>query len=252
MAYQMLAHSIRMLWANLGNAARVSIIPLIAMYASFAVIGVLIFATGGGGEPSVAMIILGGLLAFAAVFFFTAWMAVNWHRFILLEEYPQGWFPKWHADQIKGYAGKMVLLMLFFLVIMIPFGLVFGILFGGLGVVSEGAAAVVLVIAILAFIPLVLWLTFRLSAMLPGAAVSNSLGLMQAWTATSSHSGLIFRFAMLYFLFVLVVQVVLAIVQLIPIIGFLLTIPVSWFLYVLGFSVMTTVYGVAIERRELT
>jgi hypothetical protein len=43
------------------------------------------------------------------------WVAVTWHRYVLLEESPQGWIPRWNKKDSLAYFLKSLKLMLLFL-----------------------------------------------------------------------------------------------------------------------------------------
>ncbi|MEM0930754.1 MAG: hypothetical protein AAGI89_15820 [Pseudomonadota bacterium] len=201
-----------------------------------------------GGLFFVAILIL-----FLIAMVFLAWIAISWHRFILLEEYPTGWLPPFRLAEIKAYVVKLVLLTLVFLAIMaIP-----ALLLGGIGAMvgsAEAAAGPVLLVfaAIFILIPVFLWISFRLSSVLPAAAVARPMGIGEAWRQTESHSGTIFLFALAYLGVSIAIQIVVSILGLVPIVGIAIAIFGSWFTTILGFSALTTVYGVAIEGRELT
>ena len=94
MGWDIVRHSFAMLFRNFGNALRISVGPiLIALVAGFLILGV--FGSNldalpqdieqGQLPPEIAFAVLLILLLFI---FVSAWIAVAWHRFILLEDYP--------------------------------------------------------------------------------------------------------------------------------------------------------------------
>ncbi|MEM1237003.1 MAG: hypothetical protein AAGI10_08540 [Pseudomonadota bacterium] len=265
MAFSMMSHALRMLWANLGNAARVSVVPIILMYVVLGVVGGGAFMLAGGPEAFDSFDQTGqlsgggGALLFFAIFglffiamAFFAWVAISWHRFILLEEYPQGWLPPFRWTEIKGYVWKLILLSLVFMVIAFIPMFVIGIMAGVAGEGGSALAGVLLVAVVVVLIPAFLWISFRLSSVLPATAIEKPMGLGEAWRATQSHSGTIFWFGLVYVGVSLVIQLALGLLGLIPVLGIVATIFGSWFTTILGFSALTTVYGVAVEGRELT
>ncbi|MEL7301112.1 MAG: hypothetical protein AAFM92_12080 [Pseudomonadota bacterium] len=262
MAVSMMSHALRMLWANLGNAARVSVVPLLLMYLAIIVVGGGGFlAIGGAGmfDPSAQAAspgagvgfgaVLLGLVVFGIAIVFMSWVAISWHRFVLLEEYPQSWMPPFRGEEIRSYVGKLILLsFVYFLIALLPIFIV-GMVASGAG---EGAGVILGAAALLVLVPVFLWISFRLSSVLPAAAVAKEMGIGEAWRETQSHSGTIFWFGLCYVAVVIGIQIVVAFLGLIPILGFLISIAGSWFVTILGFSALTTVYGVAVEGRELT
>ncbi|MEL6914336.1 MAG: hypothetical protein AAFP13_07520 [Pseudomonadota bacterium] len=262
MAISMMSHALRMLWANLGNAARVSVVPLLLMYAVILVVGGGgVFAVGGGpmmtGDvPSAGLgagaglgFFLIGLVVFVVAITGMSWVAISWHRFVLLEEYPSGWMPPFRGAEIRTYVGKLILLSLvYFLIAIVPIFVV-GAVASGAG---EAAGVILGIVGVVVLLPVFLWISFRLSSVLPAAAVDKEMGIGEAWHETQSHSGTIFWFGLCYLAVVIGIQIVVGILGLIPILGFIISIVGSWFVTILGFSALTTVYGVAVEGRELT
>ncbi|MEM1373490.1 MAG: hypothetical protein AAGF78_03800 [Pseudomonadota bacterium] len=274
MAFSMMSHAVRMLWANLGHAARVSVVPLLLMYL-FIIVALTFYvmtdesivafveeyARIGGLDPSnpppeitapelpglTVMMVFMGILFFFIVMAFMAWVAIAWHRFILLEEYPEGWFPAFRWDEIVEYVWKLVLLSFVYgLVALIPI-LTFAIIGTGMG-----TGAGIAVLSVILLFPIFMWLSFRLSIVLPSAAVSRRMALGEAWRVTEPHSGTIFWFGVIYLGVTIGIQIVVAIFGFVPILGALASLFGSWFTTILGFSALTTVYGVAVEGREPT
>ena len=273
MAFSMMSHALRMLWANLGNAARVSVVPIILMYVVLIVLGGgVFFAMGMGGmfdgsdvtsdvftgveEGDPAFGFFGFLTIFAmflVAMVFLAWIAISWHRFILLEEYPSGWVPPFRWEEIKSYVWKLIVLSFVFMILTLIPALVIGFALSAADA-SDAIGASILIIAIIAIIglPIFIWISFRLSSVLPASAIGEPMGIGEAWRATATHSGTIFWFGLVYLGVSIVIQIVISILGLIPILGLLVAIFGSWFTTILGFSALTTVYGVAVQGREPT
>ena len=273
MAFSMMSHALRMLWANLGNAARVSVVPIILMYVVLMVLGGgVFFAMGMGGmfdgsdvtsdvftgveEGDPAFGFFGFLTAFALfliAMIFLAWVAISWHRFILLEEYPSGWIPPFRWDEIKSYVWKLILLSFVFMIIaLIPALLITTAMATAGSTDAIGASVLVVALLVIIGMPIFLWISFRLSSVLPASAIGEPMGIGEAWRATASHSGTIFWFGLVYLGVSIVIQIVISVLGIIPILGLLVAIFGSWFTTILGFSALTTVYGVAVQGREPT
>lgn len=274
MAFSMMSHAVRMLWANLGHAARVSVVPLILMYLFIIVVLTFYVMTDetivafieeyarlGGLDPSnpppeitapelpglTVMMVFMAVLFFFIVMAFMAWVAIAWHRFILLEEYPEGWFPTFRWDEIVEYVWKLVLLSFVYgLVAFLPL-LAIAIIGGGAGAGLGGVE-----FALLLLMPVFMWLSFRLSIVLPSAAVSRRMALGEAWRVTQPHSGTIFWFGVIYLGVTLGIRLAIALLGIVPVVGVAASIFGIWFTTILGFSALTTVYGVAVEGREPT
>ena len=275
MAFAMMSHAVRMLWANLGNAARVSVLPLLLMYVFIFVVltfyvmtdeTIVAFLEGyaelGGLDPSnpppeitapelpglTAMMVVIGFLFMFIVMAFMAWIAIAWHRFILLEEYPEGWLPSFRWDDIVEYVWKLILLSFVYAFIALVPLVTFAIIGAGMGGAGIGLSA----ISVVLLLPVFMWLSFRLSIVLPSAAVSRRMALGEAWRVTEPYSGTIFWFGVVYLGVIIVIQLALGLLGIIPVVGAIASLFGSWFTTILGFSALTTVYGVAVEGRQPT
>ena len=100
-------------------------------------------------------------------------------------------------------------------------------------------------LALLVFALAAYW---RLSASLPGAALENGAGIGDTWRATEGTLG---TFLMVTVLLVVLGVLLMGVLMLIPVIGFLIYIALQWFLTMFTLSLLTTVYGHYIEKREL-
>jgi hypothetical protein len=129
MGWQIVKHSFLMLWRNLANALKVSVGPVIlaivisglALSFSGASPAMLAYGMVSGELPASAALAL--VFVLIVMVFAFAWIAVSWHRFILLEEYP-GLLPAIANRPIWTYAGLSVLLGLVMLAALLPFAIV--------------------------------------------------------------------------------------------------------------------------------
>ncbi|MEO0486794.1 MAG: hypothetical protein AAF092_12890 [Pseudomonadota bacterium] len=260
MAWKMFTHALRMLLANLGSAARISVVPLVVVYGSLALFTFGVFSFGEAGADYGAM---PAAFGFAFVFAFVtmlafgfvlAWIAVSWHRFILLEEYPTGWFPKYRGSETWSYIGRFIILgFVLGLIWMVPGAILMGTVMSTLARTGPTVGVFVTLGAMMVVVaPVMTWLMLRFSAILPAAALGKPLGIGESWSQTAPHSGLIFRYGLFYILFGILVQLAATLLLLIPVVGQLLGLFISWFTMLLGLSIVTTVYGVAVEGREPT
>lgn len=179
LGFQVLVHAIRMVWRNRREALRIGLVPVLMMIAGF-----LVFGRGEGplwsldNALTIEEVIINGLhdeqsLALALIWIAaTIWAFVNWHRFILLSEYPQGWIPPLHRRICVRYfygAFRLVTIMVIALAI-----LIFVTALAGRGMFPfflVGAIALAYVL-------------MRLSVLLPAAAVGVDFSLGQAYLAT--------------------------------------------------------------------
>lgn len=265
MSANLLMHAVRMVLNNLSDALKASVGPFL--------VGILILMLVAGAmglplssinqigqtnstvdpttmtpEEAAAMVSLGlfSLVAMVVYIVVASWVAVTWHRFILLAEYPST-VPSMAGKPIGAYIGRSIVLGLLLVVIAIPVFLVFGLLAGPLMAASPllfGGLIGVLLGGILGFF----WL--RLGLTLPATAIGEKLGIKDSWSQTGPMSSVIFGVALLLMLlnFVIGLPGQLAGQNLV---GALLGIAASWFTLMVGVGILTTLYGHIVEGREL-
>ncbi|MFY0620400.1 MAG: hypothetical protein JXQ89_01755 [Pelagimonas sp.] len=172
------------------------------------------------------------------------WVMVNWHRYVILEEYPSGWVPPFHADRVLGYLGRILLLALVMFVVMIPIGI-------GAAVFAAIAPPLALVFMAVAYIAVII-LMYRLVVIMPAAAIGKPIGLRDALEATKGANLDIAVLLVTLFLANFAVQIVGGlIVFLVPVVG-IVALAVCGFIFALtGVSVLTTFYGHYIEGRPI-
>lgn len=251
---EIFVHSIKMVLKNLTQALQISVVP--ALIGGVLVLGLFYLfdipfeefnsETTGYPEGVTPGSFFGFLLSLIAVVFgVMLWIVVSWHRFVLLEEYPTGMLPPFRFDRVLAYFGRLLMLGLLALVIFIPAALVMGAM----------AQASVLM-GILFWFVLIVFLTigfYRVSPILPGAAIGKSVTLSQAWQSTSGASGAIAVLVILSVLFQILLQLLSSLLLFVPIIGVLIVVFASMLIVpLINVSILTTIYGVFIEKRELT
>lgn len=176
------------------------------------------------------------------------WVAVAWHRYVLLNEYPDAVLPAFRGGRVLAYFGRAVLLTVVLVLPLIILGVVAVYLFGGRdGSVPVGLAALFVVAAVFS-----LWASMRLSMVFPAAAIGEPLGLAGAWAATRPISLRVFGLFGLFFGLGVVLGIGLVGMFLIsPFVALAGMAAIQWFMMVLGLSVLTTLYGVYVEGREI-
>jgi len=250
MGWDIVRHSFAMLFRNLGNALRISVGPiLIALVVGFLILGV--FGSNldalpqdieqGQLPPEIAFAVLLILLLFI---FVSAWIAVAWHRFILLEDYP-GLLPPLAGRPVWSYIGKTILLSLVLTLVMLPAGFVMGLIMAVLQ--DAGTGLLPTFILGLALYASYMWLRFGI--VLPATAVSRPMGFGEAWRATAPYATAILGTCVILILINTGVSLVSAILPQ-PLAG-LLSLATSWITIMLGISILTTLYGVIVERRTV-
>ncbi len=250
---EIFVHSVRMVLRNLKQALQISVVP--ALIGGFLAIGLFFLfgipfeefnsETNGFPEGVTAASFTGFLLCLMAVVFgVMLWIVVSWHRFVLLEEYPSGLVPPFRFDRVLAYFGRLLMLGLIALIIMIPGALI-------MGMMAQSSVA----LGILVWLGLIIFLTigfYRASPILPGAAIGKPIKLSEAWQATSGASGAIALLVVLSILFQILLQLLASLLLFVPIIGVLIVLFASMLIVpLINVSILTTIYGVFIEKREL-
>lgn len=249
-------HAISSVRNNIGYAFRISW----PWYVVLAIvnIGVLLFsvyAAAGGIEvhpgvivPAILLLFLINMLAFASI-------AVNWHRYILLDQVPVG-SELFRLDSLTWrYFGNILLIALIVAVALLLFLLLLQV-FASLSTVT-GIAAFFIGLAgvVLASISI-----YRLSVKLPAVALGRrDFSLSHAWAASRGNKWPIF-FVILFQFFLaigvaiafLALDFALALID--PIVALivsqLLQIFVGWLLVILGITILTSLYGFFVEGRD--
>ncbi len=257
-AIAIIRHSLQQIFGNLGAVLRISILLALIPLALMLALGLApLFADEAAMQRAIETGSLpwGKFLLFLLVAIATAiWIAVAWHRFVLLEEQPGAVLPAWKGDRMLSYLVASIILILIGIVVAIVISLVVGLILATVlpAPTSMGGFIVVAVIAgLLIGVPIIA-LIMRIGPILPAAAVGERLGVGGAWEAT--------RGATLTFAGVAVVIILISLglefigarlfgrsVMLAGIWGF----AVQWFNLMLGLSIATTIYGHYVQRRPL-
>lgn len=203
------------------------------------------------------------LLGFAAIVFMlwaVSLVAIVWHRYILLEEVPQGVIPYRAEFRVGRYfwygVGISLLAALVVVVVSGILGLFVGSFFASsiLGLAEEqstGGVGVALSMGlVIGTIVAVLYL--RMALILPAVALDQKLTMGQAWSATSGHTGAIIVLALALAFINAVVPLVINMAF-----GELVWINIAlgglfqWFYFMLSISILSTLYGHIIQKREV-
>lgn len=227
-------HAVKLVFDNFGEAMRVSLF----LYFVPIVIALVFPST----PDSISPITVAALLA---SFIGGIWVAVAWHRFILLGEQTRGWIPDFSGRRMVSYIGKSILIgLVIVLVLMVPMMVI--------GMIGDPNSAATLLLggAVLSF--LVLIVIYRLGAILPASSVDVRMRLRESWRATKGAGGSILALAFL----TSVVQLLLGLpsILLTQIFGPLAVAwdaVTGWFLLLVSISILTTLYGHFVEGRPL-
>jgi len=241
MGWQIFTHSVRLVWANLGVALRISAV-LYIVSAIFQVWAQMSgFGTVENGVPNTEG---GGIQLISTVvsIITSLWIAVAWHRYILLEEVPEGFLPEWHGARMAAYFGRSLLIGLAMLGVVLLSALP---MFVGIqGVLGSALVTFGAIFSIFLF--------YRVCAVLPSAAMGKPLTMAESWRATEGNTGtiIVLVLCMLVGVFALMLPgAILAPISLTLSVVYLVA--AQWFITMFGISIFTTFYGYFIEKRAL-
>ena len=251
MGVSLFVHSVRLVLGDWRNALKITGL-LYLIYAVPALIFALLFPTPVQPEQAMAALGSGGFLGLITVILAIVafvWIAVAWHRYVLLDEVPAGQFPEFNSNRLLSYGGYSLLIGLIGFVLSFIVSAVVGIvaipLLSVVGVFITGLLALAAVLII----------GYRLAPILPSIAIGKPITLRQAWDATNSANVPIIVLAVLSAVAALVIDIPAFILAMAgPIGGFLAelwTLATGWVKMIVGVSILTTLYGHYIEGRAI-
>lgn len=253
MGWLIITHSFGLVFRNFGNALKVSVGPIII---ASVLLYLTILLTGFTPAWAATSIMLGRLpgslvaivAVAAAVYLFVAtWIAVAWHKFILVEDYP-GLLPALSVPTVMAYIGKSFVIGMLLLLALVPMLFVAGLVLGLLGL-TQNAMATVVIGFVLGLLLTYLWL--RIAMVLPGVAISKSMTNREAWAVTAPMSDDIFGASAI----LVAVNTVISFAAdyLLPtgLVYYAVIVVINWFTMMVGISLLTTLYGHLVEKRPL-
>lgn len=243
-------YSVRQVTENLEGALRVSLIP----YAIQVAAGLILMGRHAEAlaDPTLAkadLLTFAALISSVVTIAASLWVAVAWHRFILLNEKPQGLIPRWRGDRILAY----FLFLLGFGVILVVVGVIWLWIVGmALGPLAAGMGfAGNLLIGALIQLPLAV-IALRLTSALPGAAVAKGTGFLAGWKATEGHSvdivGLAIAAVTANFVLGMIGGLLVGNLWLLALGWQVIT---GWLVTMVGISMLTTLYRQYVEGRPV-
>lgn len=241
--WKVFVHALGMVVRNWREALRIALVPtalgaVALVVAEFA----LPQSQAAGGEAAArGSMILTGLISILIWALAMIWMLVNWHRFILLSEFPSGWLPTLRRDAIGAYLWRVVQMSLLLIMAMIPPVVLMMIL-------GEPNAVLLMIWGALTFYGF-----YRISPVLPAAAIGETLAMRAAWDATRPGAGAI---VIIFLLLMVVVQLAsvmeVLLTEAIPVFGAIVSIMMMAALGLLNASILTTIYGHYVDERPLS
>lgn len=251
MGVDIFVHSVRLVLGDWRNALKITGL-LYLIYAVPTLLLGLLFPPPTQPEQVAAAVLSAapaGLLTVILAIVAFVWIAVAWHRYILLDEVPAGRFPEFNSQRMISYATYSVgigfLGFLVSLVLAAVIGIVAVPLLGVVGGVITGLVG--LAAALIVF--------YRLAPLLPAAAIGKPLTIGQAWEVTNGANVPIIILAIVSAIAALAIDIPAFVFAMAgPVGGFLTllwTLCTGWVKMLVGVSILTTLYGHYVEGRSI-
>jgi hypothetical protein len=252
---QLLTHSIRQVFGNLGAALRISGVLYLVQIGVFVAVGISLLGTQGEMQ---AMIMAGGFpwgrfaLAMIVAAVTGLWIAVAWHRYVLMEEQPGAALPPLHADRMLGYLGRGLLLGFVMVVAALLIGFVVSMVVLPFSGGSRNPNLVVLLIVPVVMNAVILLMFYRLSPILPAAALGQDLSFAAAWDSTRGASGAFLVLGVITAAFTIGASYLgERLLGGAPILLMAWQFVTTWVTVMVGVSILTTIFGHYVEKRAL-
>ncbi|WP_415402481.1 hypothetical protein [Tateyamaria sp. SN3-11] len=250
-AFRIFTHAISMVFRDLSATLRATymgialiagsvILLVIAAPGSFTQL-VMQDSTDVTNISNVGLVILAFFLM--AVGYLT--MVAAWHRFVLLpaDRRDEGFTPG--AGIVLGYLGRSLLLGILIGVLAIPVLIPVGLVAAGTGSDALAGLVAIPLFAVLG------WVFFRLSLILPACTIGHNLTFRESWQATAPLVVTIFMLMIVMAIVDFALNIVMGALPLTSIIGGVVTVVISVLYALVSASILTTLYGIAIEGREI-
>jgi hypothetical protein len=256
MKFEIVKHAFGLIVLNFGMAMRIMLLPWAVMTVVLFMINQYLYEQRWAPSttiPSNAGMVSQTVLEFLYVVFYIIvgiWIAMGWHRFVLINEKPNSYWPKWHGQLARAYFVRSVYITLALLLPMLAFVAFDLMVDRDFQEYPSGYLDVPWLLFWLIFDSVVSYATLRLSLGLPGAAVGNSISLHESRLETRAWSAEIWGASILIGLLYIPVYIVSFLHE-----EFLAAVIFAevWcaLVMLLTISVLTTLYDVIKEGHEL-
>jgi hypothetical protein len=255
-AWNIVRHAFVIVFGNLKEALRASLVPFLiligVLFVLMTTLGLPVYQDALvtppiGQESSIA---LAGFISIPLYMFIFAWVAVTWHRYILLEEYPAT-VPAVANRPIGAYIGRTLMMTLQLVLVMIPVMLLVIPFIGNAGTLMLNTGSGLIFSIVIGSILSFFWL--RIGVSLPAVAVGKPMSSREAWTETKPVWQTILGASVIMVALNLAVTLAFSLLFTgIPLISYVLSVAMQWVTMMVGVSVLTTIYGHVVEGRPLT
>ncbi len=254
--YTIFTHSLRQVVGNIGMAVRVS-------WWFWLMLVILLFGYGVlvGVSNSMFVAVILGVALFVFILWGVSLIAVAWHRYILLEERPGGVTPYRPDLDVWGYFWNMLGIAIITIIIVLALSLLFALVMGGIDILqaissTEPSFSNILIQFLFTVISTVIYL--RMALVLPGVALQAGMTLGHAWRESKPYTGSIIVLAITLALLNILAMAVLggAMVAFADSPGAVFVVSLAvlafqWFYFMLNISVLSTLFGHIVQKREV-
>lgn len=254
--WKIFIHSVRMVFENLGPALRISgllYVTYVAVnlyfmlnYSDDLLVLQLAWALGIIPPEPPRGFYTAMVLSLVTALLVNLWVAVLWHRFVLLSQISETVVPPFYPNVIVTYFGKTVQLMLMLIPVGVVVLVVLSLAFGSFAGKFTGMIIPQILLGVF------LYLFYRFGLIFPAVALKTPMNFKTSWEKTKAGSGAIGQLAVI----VIAASIVIRIPggmnpDPISVINLTYSYVVGWIAMMVGVSIFTTLYGVYIEGREL-
>lgn len=250
LGWKLFVRAVRLLLDHLDAALKLSLVPYLAVAVATIWLGLSFPEWIGRGEfdpadPPPTGFVAGQLAVLLLNTAVTLWIAVGWHRFVLLAEAPNGWLPPLRGPEMLGYFGRSALIGVLIVAVILVVSLMLATL---VVPIAPGLAGPVIGAGAL-FVGMILF--YRLAMVLPAGAIGRSMGFGEAMRQTSGHTGTVVVLALLTVGFTLLLEVPTLLDGTGGLVTLIYQVVVGWIGLMLGVGVLTALYGHLVEGRPV-
>ena len=186
-------------------------------------------------------------------------IAVNWHRYVLLDEIAEGWQRLRMDGLMWRYIGNAFLIGLILMAGVFVAVLIFVLVGLGVNAAIGEASLIVIVPCVFALYAYAFVSAYRLAVKLPSVALGrNDFSMRDAWRATDGNFWQILGLVLLFFLCLFLVGLAMLLVtylfgQLGMVglsVSLAIQVAVNWVATILGVTLLTSLYGFFVDGRE--
>lgn len=248
-AIQILTHSVRQVFGNLGPALRLSLLPYALQILILTLIAPMFASPSATGAPDMANAGIGfaQLLLIVLVMAATSMIiAVNWHRFVLNNESPSV-IPHLHGREMMSYLGRIIVVSVIAALIVTPVMILINLAL----VVSDVITPMSVLLIQIAFIFAASILALRLSVSLPAMALGENMSLREGWDSLGGQWPTLISLVILLGGIQIALGWIVSLFAVSPPLMFVAGTMASWITLMIGLSVLTTLYGHYVQGRQL-